>query len=105
MRGEGEFGQLLGCEALSGVSVGKHSVVVGVERPKIGDSVEGGKLAVNQRHKGRRHSGGRRLANGQWYYAGCRTGRRSGSGDTRGILRIVSRSFEKTYVVTVASRI
>ena len=74
MCGEGEFGELLGCPALSGVSVRKRSVVVGVERPQIGDSVEGGKFAVNQRHKGRRQSGGHRLANGQWYFRGVLDG-------------------------------
>jgi hypothetical protein len=74
MRGEGEFGELLGCAVLSGGSVGKRSVVVGVERPKIGDSNEGGKFGVNQRHDGRRRSGRHRFAKGQLYFRGVLEG-------------------------------
>ncbi|MGA7133871.1 MAG: hypothetical protein WBZ15_16275 [Mycobacterium sp.] len=70
MRGKGEFGELLGCPALSGESVRRRSVVLAVERPQIGEGADGGKFAVNQRHKGRRRSGGHRLAEGQWYLRG-----------------------------------
>ena len=95
MCGEGEFGELLGCPALSGVSVRKRGVVVGVERPQIGEGADGGNFAVNQRHNLRRRSGGHWLAKGQLYFRGVWTGRRSGSGDTRGIPCIESGSVER----------